>query len=168
MKFRRSVFERATPTEVWDGIQEATYAEVPDLTQPPPDETVRTVLLISGLLNQAENGGIIQFIDNWDGCNFHETRDAASRIACPDLVGFLDRVATLYPDHQVPKNWELRRELWDRMCEERHLAGEDRHLSEQEWDDLWVGFNHELYALVSGIKQKAGEYVRSRAEFVEG
>ena len=167
MKFRRSVFERETSAEVWDGIQEATYAEVPDLTQPPPDETMRTVLLISGLLNQAENGGIIQFIDNWDGCNFHETRDAVGRIECHELVGILDRVANLYPNGRVPKNWEERRALWDRLCEARFLVGQDRHLSEPEWDDLWIGFGHELYALVPGIKQKAVEYVRSRAELVE-
>ncbi|MBK8228618.1 MAG: DUF4375 domain-containing protein [Flavobacteriales bacterium] len=168
MKFHRSVFERTTAEDVWDGIQESVWAQVPDdLTIPHPDEMVRTVLLITGLLNQAENGGIIQFIDNWDGCNFHETREAAQRIACTDLVDLLDRVANLYPDRRVPKNWEERRELWDRLCEERYLIVEDRHLTEPEWDDLWYGIDNELSALIPDIKQKTVAYVRSKAELVD-
>jgi hypothetical protein len=123
------------------------------------DSVARTFVLIVNLDGQVQNGGLIQFIDNSTGDYFHETIEAAKIIENDQLVEVLTRITTEYPDKQIPKDWDERRELWDLMCE--------KHEGDEKWDKFWEDLDDQYYDNANLMNQKLIDYLKANAKIKE-
>jgi hypothetical protein len=123
------------------------------------DLVTQTFVLIANADGQINNGGVIQFIDNSTGNHFHETIDAAKKIKNDSLVSILTKAATQYPNGQIPKNWEQRRNVWDELCE--------AHDNDESWDNLWEELNRSYYDISKAIYQNLIEYLKTNAILID-
>jgi Domain of unknown function (DUF4375) len=120
------------------------------------DSVARTFVLIVNLDGQVQNGGLIQFIDNSTGEYFHETIEAAKNIKNDKLVAILTKITTQYPVHQIPKDWDERRALWDSMCEHNE--------NDETWDKFWDDLDHEYYDNANAMNKDLIEYLKANAK----
>lgn len=123
------------------------------------DSVARTFVLIVNLDGQVQNGGLIQFIDNSTGGYFHETIEAAKNIKNEKLVNILNKIIAQYPDHQIPKDWDERRALWDSMCEENE--------NDEKWDKFWDNLDDEYYDNANAMNEELIEYLKANAKIME-
>ncbi len=122
------------------------------------DVVTQTFALIVDADGQINNGGIVQFIDNGTGNRFHETIDAAKRINNDGLVSILTQATTQYPNGQIPKDWDYRRQLWDELC--------DQHENDESWDSFWEKLDNWYYSNSKNIYQNLIDYLKSNASLV--
>lgn len=120
------------------------------------DLVTQTFVLIVNADGQINNGGVVQFIDNSTGNLFHETIDAARRINNDSLVSILTKATSQYPNGQIPKDWEHRRDLWDELCEQ--------HEGDENWDNFWDELDHEYD---DNICQNLIDYLKTNAKLID-
>jgi hypothetical protein len=158
------------------------------------DIVSQTFALIIDADGQINNGGIIQFIDNGTGNRFHETIDAARRIDSEILVELLTRAANQFPNGQIPKDWDERRNLYDEL-REKHITYKtfDELSSEQKqivlenrkkfsdttplreciygqkniWSDIWEELDSLYYDNSNILYQNLIDYLNNNAKLVD-
>ncbi|MGV3610463.1 MAG: DMP19 family protein [Fluviicola sp.] len=135
------------------------YPDYDDYSFKNLDSVARTFVLIVNIDGQVQNGGLIQFIDNSTGDYFHETIESAKIIQNEKLVEILSKAATQYPNKQIPKDWDERRELWDSMCE--------KHENDKEWDHFWDELDKEYYDNANKMNEDLIDYLKKNAKIKE-
>lgn len=123
------------------------------------DIVTQTFALIIDADGQINNGGVIQFIDNESGNRFHETIDAAFRIKNDILIKILTKITNQYPNGQIPKDSDERRDLWEELCEQ--------NAEDENWSDLWEELDNLYYDNSETIHQNLIDYIKTNATIVD-
>lgn len=145
--------------DLWGNLIENYYPDYDDDSFYSLDLITQTFALIVDVDGQINNGGIIQFIDNGTGNRFHETIDAAKRINSDGLVNILSRATTQYPDGQIPKEWNYRRDLWDQLCA--------KHEDDEKWENFWEELDNWYYNNSETIYQNMIDYLKYNAVLID-
>lgn len=195
MEIKRDDIEQLTDTnELLSDLIQKYYPDYDDDSFDKLDIVTQTFALIIDADGQINNGGIIQFIDNGTGNRFHETIDAAKRINSEIFVELLTRAAEQFPDGQIPKDWDERRNLYDELCEKyiTHKTFEELNSEEKEivlknrnkygdttpldqcsyeeknsWDDSWEELDSLYYDNSKLIMQNLIDYLKNNATLID-
>ena len=195
MEIKRTDIEQTKDNDdiVYDLIQKY-YPEYDDENFYQLNEVSQTFALIIDADGQINNGGIIQFIDNGTGNRFHETIDAAKRINSKIFVELLTRAAEQFPNGQIPKNWEERRNLYDELSEKyiKYKTFDELNPEEKEivlknrikygvttplsqcsfgeknrWSDTWEELDSLYYDNSKHIIQSLIDYLKKNAVLID-
>ena len=195
MEIKRTDIEQTKDNEdiLYDLIQKY-YPDYDDENFDQLDEVTQTFALIIDADGQINNGGIIQFIDNGTGNRFHETIDAAKRINSEIFVELLTRSAEQFPNGQIPKDWDVRRNLYDELCEKyttyktfdelnseekeivlknRNKYGDTTPLNQcsyggkNSWSDTWEELDSLYYDNSKLIIQNLIDYLKKNATLID-
>jgi hypothetical protein len=175
-------------------LTEKYYPDYDDETFDNLDVVSQTFALIIDADGQINNGGIIQFIDNGTGNRFHETIDAVKRIDSEVLVELLTRASRQFPNGQIPKDWDDRRDLYDELCEkyitfktfdelnlkEQQIVLENRkkfgdttpldecrYEQKNNWSDTWGELDSLYYDNAEIIHKSLVEYLKKNAKLID-
>jgi hypothetical protein len=160
MEIKRTDLEQTNDiADIYYDLTQKYYPDYDDENFEKLDLVTQTFVLIVNADGQINNGGVVQFIDNSTGNLFHETIDAAKRIKNDSLVSILTKATTQYPNGQIPKNWEYRRNLWDELCEV--------HENDESWDNLWEELDRSYYNNSKTIYQSLIEYLKTNAKLID-
>jgi hypothetical protein len=191
MKIKKNDIEQSKDSnDLLFDLIEKYYPEYDDNSFDKLDLVSQTFVLIVNADGQINNGGIIQFIDNGTGNYFHETIDAAKRIQSEVLVNILTRTAAQFPNEQIPKDWDERRELIDKLNEQfcpsipfnelnedakkKFLENYDNSIPleeilielESEWGKAWEDLDGMYYENSISIYQSLIDYLKSNANLI--
>ena len=154
MKIIRKLLDQEPTSALYDLI-ENYYPDYADDNFRLFDSEMQTFILIANVDGEINNGGVIQFIDNGSGDFFHETIDAAKRIHAEGLAAILTKAATQFPNGQIPKDWDERRNLWDQVS--------DAHEDDDTWTEFWEELDDWYYSNSATVHQNLIDYLRSHA-----
>lgn len=76
------------------------------------------LFLISQFVNEVENGGIIQYLDNMTGDQFGELSVSVNNINCDFLKSLVVSITEKFPGGVVPSDQNQRGELLDILLDE--------------------------------------------------
>lgn len=158
MKINRDIFEENDHSELVLKLINSHYPEYTDENFHLLDEVTKNFVLYVNMDGQIGNGGIIQFIDNSTGTFFDETIQMSMEIGCYQLTEILTKVKELFPDKNIPKNWQDRRNLWDKLCEVNE--------TNQKWDEEWEYFDDKYYNIEKVIQDKIINYLKENATII--
>jgi len=158
MEINRDVFEESEQSELVLKLIESHYPEYTDENFHLLDEVTKNFVLYVNMDGQIGNGGIVQFIDNSTGTFFEETIQMSKSIDCIQLTEILTKVKELFPYKIIPKDWEARRNLWDKLCEENE--------TNQKWDEEWEKLDDDYYNIEKVIQEKIVLYLKEKATII--
>ena len=158
MEIKRNDIEQSNDVE--DILYELTQKYYPDYDNfEKLDIVSQTFVLIVDADGQINNGGIVQFIDNSTGNRFLETIDASKRIKSDSLLNILTRITIQFPNKQIPQDWNKRRIIWDKLCEQ--------HENDDNWEKFWEKLDDSYYANSKEIYQNLIDYLKNNAKIIE-
>ncbi len=194
MEIRKYIFEKEDNNEIFSELMENYAVDYEEDDFDELDEVSKTFFLIAAMDGQIQNGGIIQFIDNGSGNYFHETQHAAALIKSTILVDILNRAANQFPNNQVLKDWDERREVYDELCEQyityrtfdeltaeeqktvlenREKFGDTTPLDEcnyedkNSWSETWDELDCIYYDHYNFIYESLFEYLKENATLID-
>ena len=112
----------------------------------------KNVIYIENLEREVNNGGIDQFFSNSSGNYAHETVTALEEIGAQKTSDLLKKAISVFPDGDVPKDREKRREVMEEI--------------EDDSEDTWNELDDKFYEYEDDIPSLILSYIRSnRKEF---
>lgn len=189
MNIPSHLFEQDNKFDIYHSLVEVLYPKESFILED-LDEVLQNFVLFVDMDAEILNGGITQFIDNSTGDYFHETITAAENMGIPDLVNFLNDVANMFPNSQVPDDWTDRRELMDSLNEENtefikfadlddasqeeFILNHDDEIPleqisievENEWSTTWDNFDNWYFDHYMEIYEVVIEYMKKHSIIV--
>lgn len=77
----------------------------------------KQIILMGNFIGELENGGIIQFFDNFDDVSFESMKEVSNEINCNELSSFLIEVENVFPGSKVPENKDKLLEVIDTIID---------------------------------------------------
>lgn len=167
MRIKKSSFSDPDNLKTWDHLVDNYSPDFDETNRLKMDEVSLTFSLLVGMHYQIMNGGLVQFIDNSTGNYYHETIEAARKINFSELVNILVKAAQQFPDNKVPKDWEYRRQLWDKMGEQHLTEGDEFDIVDEEWDNFWEDLDKTYYANEKKLYQLTIDYLKHHSTLVD-
>ena len=154
MEVKKSILNETNQELAWGKLIDNHLPDFNETNRDQLDEVSFTFSLLVGMNNQINNGGFMQFVDNWDGSYFYETIEAAKRIKHDQLIEILTQIANVFPNKQVPKDWDDRRSAID-------------EINDNESSDIWDCLDKKYYASQLTLYKLTIEYLKNNAVLIE-
>jgi len=155
MEINNKIFEESEQSELVLKLIKTHYPEYTDENFHLLDGVTKNFVLYVNMDGQIGNGGIVQFIDNSTGTFFDETIQMSKEINCFQLTEILTKVKELFPSKIIPKDWQERRDLWDKLCDENE--------GNQKWEKEWEKLDDDYYNIEKVIQEKIIQYLKEKA-----
>lgn len=148
---KKDDIENKNKSEAFDFISDTVYDGRIDIFKMSGyKDSLKNLIYVLNMHYQVMNGGLLQFVDNSTGDDFHETENALEGMGLPKHVKMLEEYKKIFPNQLVPKNMELRRSLIDTFNED---LPEEREIFVDDLDRTY-------YLLENEFEQRIVEYVK--------
>ena len=155
LKLNAADFETNNKAELFEKIVEDIYDREIDYNNLDGFiKPIRNLIHVFDMHSQVMNGGLIQFVDNSTGDFFEETLIGLKEINANECVELLERLRDKYPNKTIPKNWEERRNAFDKISE--NLT----QVEEWELDDFFENLDKEYYDYETQFQLMVIQYVQ--------